>query len=112
MGTSFFEYTIPAYFSDGEVENTILYAPLIPWKYRGFYVGKRDGTICMESGIPRTQKLLVWHRMNGLGFERKIFEGLRRSTRRPFPPWRVGRSVSERSGLWGTLRRNNLDMYA
>jgi len=79
----FFRIYPPVYFPGGEVEDSILKAPLIPWKYRGFYVGSKVRARRRVKGI---------HNVETLSFDRKIFEGLRRSTRRPFPPWR-GRKI-------------------
>ena len=104
----FFRVYPQVYFSGGEVESSILRSPLIPWKYRGFYVNPKVGARRALGLAPvettDTKAVGVSKVYILLGFERKIFEGLRRSTRRRFTPWRGGRSVPERNRLGVLLR--------
>ena len=51
-----------------------------PLEIPGFYVGPKVDARRREKGFHKVYNLL--------GFDRKIFEGLRGSTRRRFPPWR------------------------
>lgn len=83
----FFAYTPTVYFSGGEVEDSILKAPLIPWKYRGFYVSSKVRA--------RRRELVL------TGKSLKVCEGAREDHS---PRGGARRSVPERSRLGVLLR--------
>lgn len=97
---------------------SVLAPSLIHWKYQGSTSVQKWTHAGERKGVSKVYILL--------GFDRKIFEGLRRSTRRRFPPWRGQKiSIGEkwegsenfshpwlRSEGWGTSTGNNLDVYS
>ncbi len=91
---------------------------LIPWKYRGSTCPQKFAHAGERKGFTKFASFLVL-----TGKSLKVYEGAREDAS---PRGGAGRSVSERSGkgtktfptlgcgpkVGGTLRRNNLDVYA